>query len=72
MDLFEARFQEKINLNNALLMLKALKFDCNKEDFMAFSTKFLDLVSRGYDAFDSATLGKDSPGLAEQIGRCAQ
>ncbi len=32
-DLFEARFQEKINLNNALLMLRALKFDHNKEEF---------------------------------------
>ncbi len=37
-------------------MLKALKFDRTKEDFTAFSTKFLDLVSKGYNAFDSATL----------------
>ncbi len=32
-DLFEACFQEKINPNNALLMLRALKFDHNKEEF---------------------------------------
>ncbi len=39
-DLFEAHFQEKINLNNVLLMLHALKFDRNKDDFSTFSTKF--------------------------------
>ncbi len=37
-------------------MLKALKFDRNKDDFTAFSTKFLDLVSKAYHAFDLAAL----------------
>ncbi len=60
-NLFEARFQENINPNNALLMLKALKFDRNKDDFTAFSTKFLDLVSKGYHAFDPAALDFVAP-----------
>ncbi len=55
-DLFEARFQEKINPNNALLMLTVLKFDHNKDNFTAFSTTFLDLASKAYHAFDPAAL----------------
>ncbi len=55
-NLFEAHFQEKINPNNALLMLKVLKFDCNKDDFTTFSTKFLDLTANAYHRFDPATL----------------
>ncbi len=36
-ELFEARFQEKVNPNNALLMLRGMKFDRNKDDFTEFS-----------------------------------
>ncbi len=55
-DLFEARFQEKVNLNNALLMLRVLKFDHNKDDFSTFSTKFFGLVSKGFSQFNAAAL----------------
>ncbi len=55
-DLFEARFQEKINPNNALLMLKAMKFDRYKDNFTNFSTRFLDVAAKAYHAFDPATL----------------
>ncbi len=55
-DLFEACFQEKVNLNKALLMLRVLKFDCNKEEFSTFSTKFLDLASKAFSQFDLAAL----------------
>ncbi len=37
-------------------MLKALKFNRNKDDFTTFSTKFLDLVSKAYHMFDPAAL----------------
>ncbi len=55
-DLFEAHFQEKINLNNALLMLHAMKFDHNKDNFSTFSTKFFDLVAKIYSQFNAAAL----------------
>ncbi len=56
--LFEARFQEKTNLNNVLLLLHTLKFDRNKDEFTDFSTKFLSLVHKAYSSFDPANLDK--------------
>ncbi len=56
MDLFEARFQEKINPNNTLLLLCVMKLDCNKDDFSVFSTKFFDLVSKAYSQFNAVAL----------------
>ncbi len=37
-------------------MLQALKFNCNKDDFLTFSTKFFDLVSKGFSQFNAAAL----------------
>ncbi len=33
-----------------------MKFDCSKDDFSMFSTKFLDLVVKGYSQFNAAAL----------------
>ncbi len=55
-DLFEVHFQEKVNLNNALLMLKAMKFDHTKGDFTEFSTRFFDVAAKAYHKFDPAAL----------------
>ncbi len=55
-ELFKVRFQEKINPNNALLMLRGMKFDRYKDDFTEFSTRFYDMVAKAYHAFDPAAL----------------
>ncbi|MCP4605369.1 MAG: hypothetical protein GY847_33425, partial [Proteobacteria bacterium] len=55
-ELFEARFQEKINPNYALLTLRGMKFDRNKDDFTEFSMRFYDMVAKAYHVFDPAAL----------------
>ncbi|MCP4536706.1 MAG: hypothetical protein GY832_06125, partial [Chloroflexi bacterium] len=39
-DLFELRFQDKVNPNNAMLLLQGMKFDRVKDDFTEFSMHF--------------------------------
>ncbi|MCP4544631.1 MAG: hypothetical protein GY832_46610, partial [Chloroflexi bacterium] len=53
---FELRFQETINPNNAMLMLKGMKFDRWKDDFSEFSTRFYDMAAKAYHKFDPAAL----------------
>ncbi len=55
-DLFELCFQDKVNLNNALLMLKGMKFDWWKDDFTEFSTRFYDMAAKDYYQFDPVAL----------------
>ncbi len=55
-DLFEVRFQEKVNPNNALLMLKVMKFDRTKDNFTEFLTRFFDVAVKAYHKFDLAAL----------------
>ncbi len=55
-DLFEAHFQEKVNPNNTLLLLRVVKFDQTKDDFAIFSSKFLYLVAKAFHSFDLAAL----------------
>ncbi len=45
-ELFEAGFQEMVNLNNTLLLLHVMKFDCQKDGFSVFSTKFFDYAAK--------------------------
>ncbi|MCP4543494.1 MAG: hypothetical protein GY832_40800, partial [Chloroflexi bacterium] len=53
---FELHFQEMINPNNAMLMLKGMKFDHWKDDFTEFSTRFYDMAAKAYHKFDPAAL----------------
>ncbi|MCP4544097.1 MAG: hypothetical protein GY832_43860, partial [Chloroflexi bacterium] len=53
---FELRFQEVINPNNAMLKLRGMKFNRNKDDFADFSTNFYEMAAHAFPKFDSAAL----------------